>query len=233
MNGRQRTGARGIDDAIRSMQIQAIRDAPSDNVSEQPRERILLPGDIAFRDSLDDVIGDIIRDTRVLQSFPPFRMAQSSPQRNDHFQSPGNPENAPDSGTIKLATSPVASVFQSTSSPHQSEQLRSIDRFQVIGRNPVFEWIEWDGRKKSASPGVRHVRRLLIRIKIVVGIPVSLGDFCNRIDTTADVRPELIEIFRLGEQSTQADDRQRWLLGLICRHTHVFWLSVRQAIALP
>ena len=58
---------------------------------------------------------------------------------------------------------------------------------------------------------------------------MRVRNFSDRIDPAANVRPELIEVFGLGKQRTQADDRQRWLCGrLVQGHSDLVFLKKRR-----
>jgi hypothetical protein len=138
-------------------------------------------------------------------------MPQASSQRNHHLQRPGHPQDAADARPIELSHCPVSGMLQSALGSDQTQQLRRIDRFEVVRRDPIFERIERDGRQKAPTPRVRHVRRLLIGIEIVVGVPMRGRNLSDRIDPTPDVRPELVQTISFGKERTQADDGQRRL----------------------
>ena len=162
MNLRQRTGAGGIDHAIGTMQVQPVGNSSRNDISQQAGERILLPGDVAFRYPLDDIIRNIIRHPRVLESLSPARVTESRAQRNHHLQRPRHTQNATDARTVELASGSVACMFQRPLGSDHAEQLRCVDGFEVVGRDPIFERIERHGRQESAAPRVCHVGRFLI-----------------------------------------------------------------------
>ncbi len=67
VQGAERAGAGGIDDAVSAAEIEAVGDAPRGDVSEESGEGVFLPGDVGVGDSLDDVVGDSFVDAGVVR----------------------------------------------------------------------------------------------------------------------------------------------------------------------
>ena len=114
------------------MQIEPVCNPSGDNVPEQSRKRILLPRDVTFRDALHDIFGHVIRHARSFQSRTPLRMPESRTEWDDHLQCPGDTQDAADARPIELATSSVARVFQRPLRSDHPQQLRRVDRLQVV-----------------------------------------------------------------------------------------------------
>ena len=97
MNGRKRTGTGRVHHAIRAVQVQSVGNSTCHDVAEQSGERVFLPGDVALRDTVDDIFGHIVGHARIFQSLSPARMSQPGSQRDDHLQRSGDTENAANS----------------------------------------------------------------------------------------------------------------------------------------
>ncbi len=76
VDGAQRGGAGGIDDAIGAAQIEAIGDASGHHVAEQSRKRVFLPADVRIADAPHHILGDPFLHTRFVQGASPDRMTE-------------------------------------------------------------------------------------------------------------------------------------------------------------
>ena len=214
MHRAQRTCAGRVHDTVGPMQIKPVRNPSRHDIAEQSGKRILLPRDVTFRDAIHDIFGHVGRHARVLQSLPPPRMPQPRPERNNHFQCPGHPQDAADARPIERSPRAIARMFECPFRPDQPQELRRVDRFEVVRRDAKLQRIERQRRKESAAPGIRHVRRLRVRVEVVVGIPVRVRHLGDRIDPTPNVRPKFLGIRRLGKERAESDHGQRWLCRL-------------------
>ena len=124
------------------MQIEPISDSSSHDVAEQTRKRIFLPGDITFGDTIHNIVGHIVSNPGILQGLSPLGMSESGTKRDDHFERPGHTENTSHPRTVKRTARSVACVLESSLGTDHSQQLRRINRFQIIGRNTEFERIK-------------------------------------------------------------------------------------------
>src|SRR5580693_1490186 len=100
MNGAERRSASGIDDAISAAEVEAVSDPARDDVSEQARERVLLPRDIGVGDPLHDVFGYLLFHAGVVKGAAPDRVTQTSAQRDNQLKGSSNAENDADARTV-------------------------------------------------------------------------------------------------------------------------------------
>ncbi len=57
VDGAQRAGAGGVDDAVGAAQVEPVGDPAGGDVAQQAGERVFLPADVGVGDSPDDVFG--------------------------------------------------------------------------------------------------------------------------------------------------------------------------------
>jgi hypothetical protein len=96
----QRTGTRGVDDAVRAAEVEAVGDAAGDDVAEQAREAVLLPRDVALGDAPRGVLDLLVRDAGRLHRPLPLRVAEPRAERDDEFQRAGDAEDDRDAGAV-------------------------------------------------------------------------------------------------------------------------------------
>ena len=216
-----------VHDTVGPMQIKPVRNPSRHDISQKPRKRILLPRDVTFRDAIHDIFGHVIGNARILQSLPPLRVTEPRTQRNHHLQRPGHTQNAANARPIERSPRAIARVFERPLRSNQAQQLRRVDRFEVVGRDAELQRIERQRREESPAPGIRHVGRLRVRVEVVLGVPVRVRHLGDRIDPAPNVRPKFLGIRRLGKQRTETDHGERRLLrrsrwrGLFDRHAVV------------
>ena len=186
----QRTGAGGVDHAVGPAQVEAVGDPTGRDVPEQARERILLPADVRVADPLDDLAGDRLGDSRVLQGPSPDRMAEPGPERDDQLESPRHAENHADPFAIDRPTfGPITGVVERRLRDHQAEELGRVGGVEVGGGDPEVEGREIDGVEEAASSGVGPIGGLGVGVVVIRRVPVSLGDLSDRVDTVVDIGP--------------------------------------------
>ncbi len=209
VEGAQGTAAGRVDDTVGAAEIEMLADPPGDHVAEQAGEGIFLPGHIGVADPLHDVLGNGVGDTGVFQGLAPAGMAQAGTERHDQLQGAGDAENHADPLTVEVLLRGVSGILKGLVDSNQAKQLRGIDRLQRIGQHPVFHRVEINRGQESAVLGVNLVGSLGVRIEIIIGTPVALGDFGDRVDPLLDVGPESPFILCPGKQAAYTDNGQR------------------------
>ena len=217
MNRRQRTRTRGIDDAIRAVKVQLVRDPPRHDVPQQAGEAVFLPRHVRFADPRHHIVGNIFGYAGIVERTPPVRVAEPRAERHHEFERSRHAENDRHPRTIRHFAGTrlirpgqrYAGIGQRLLRRHEAEELRSIGRFEVFRRHPEFERLEIDHRQEPAPTRVRHIGRLRVRIVIIVGVPVRRRHIRNAIDAMFDVRPIGTQPDRFREQATDAHDRNR------------------------
>ena len=231
----QRAGAGRIDDAVRAVQIEPVGDPPRDHVAEQTGEAVLLPGHVAFGNSIHHVLGHVVGDAGIFEGLPPLRVTESGTEWDHQFECPrdaedhrglasGNGYRGPGSGYRRIRSpssprSPIPDprhpiveddprVGQRLLGRDESQQLRGVGRFEITRDDAEFERVEVDGREEAAAPGIGAVGRFRVGVEIVGGVPVRRRHVADAIDAVLDVGPVRTRPVGLGEQAADADDGQ-------------------------
>ena len=107
VDGAERAGAGGVDDAVGAAQVEAVGDPAGGDVAEQAGERVLLPADVRVGDPLDDVFGGGVGRRRRLQRPAPDRVAEPGAERDDQFQRAGDAEDHARRGRGRAGADPA------------------------------------------------------------------------------------------------------------------------------
>ncbi len=100
MNGAERAGAGGVDDAVGAAEVEAVGDAAGGDIAEQAGEGVFLPGNVGLGNALDDVVGGFGIDPGLIERAFPDRVAESGAERDDEFEGAGDAEN--DAGAVAV-----------------------------------------------------------------------------------------------------------------------------------
>ena len=185
MNGTHAAGASCIDDAIGASQVKTVGDSTGHHISQQPRKRVLLPGDIIFADALDNISGLVLGHTGIFQCTPPYGMSQTGPKGNDELLCSGDAQNNTGLIAVKwFSVVAITSIFQRLFSRHQTEQLGGIGGFNDIGRNTEFSWIKLNRWQKSAPVAVDMIRLFRVGIVILLQVVVRIRWIGDAADTS-------------------------------------------------
>ena len=203
VNCPQRTCTSGIHHTVCPAQVKTIGDPPSGHVTQKTWERIFLPCAVVFADASDHFFSGFGIHAAVSQRLTPDWVAQTSTQRNDHFQGTGHAQNHRSAVAVEsLPSRAITRVCQSIASHHQAQQLGGVDGFEIFRSDPKIERSEVDGVKKRPPLAVGHVRRFGIRIEVFGCAPVSHRNFANRVAAFEDIRPETGRRIGLREQTS-------------------------------
>src|SRR4051794_4193084 len=96
MDGAERAGAGGVDDAVGPAEVEAIGDPAGGDVAEEAGEGVFLPGDVGLADPADDIVGDLGPDAGILQGAAPMGMAEAGAEGDDLLQGAGDAEDHAD-----------------------------------------------------------------------------------------------------------------------------------------
>ena len=206
--------AGGVDDAVRSAEIETIRDATGNDVAEKTREGALLPADVAFGDARDDILGELSRHAGFLQGASPDRMTQPRPERNDELERAGYPEDDAHAAAIVFLLRTIAGVLERPLCGDEGKKLCRVGRLDRVRRDPELHWIEVHGRDEPAATRVRPVRRCLIFVEVVFRLPMRRWNLGDGVHSALEVGPEPSHPRGLREETFHADDRDRDLAGV-------------------
>ena len=217
MEGPQRAGAGGVDDAIGAAEVQAVGDPAGGDVAQQAGERVLLPGRVAVADPLHDVVGGRLGDAGLGQRPSPDRVTQPGPQGDDQLLRAGDAHDDADPRAVEVAAGAVAGVVQGRPRGDEAEELGRVGGVEVVGANPEIQGREVDRVEEPALLDVGLVGRFGVGVVVVLGPPVRRGDVGDGVDAAADVGPVAGQAVGLGEQAAHADDRHGGCRGWIDR----------------
>ncbi len=219
VDGADRAGAGGVDDAVGAAEVEPIGDPAGGDVAQEARERVLLPADVRVGDPADDPFGGRVVDPGALQGAPPDRVAEAGAQRDDELLRAGHAQDDADAVAVEGAAvvGAVAGVFQGPAGDQQAEELGGVGRVEVGRRDAELQGGEVDRVEEASATGVGAVGGLGVGVEVVLGAPVRRRDVGDRVAAVADVGPVARQVPRLGEQAAHPDDRHRHRLGWIAR----------------
>ncbi len=193
--------AGGIDSEIGSAEVEAIRDATGHNIRENAGERILGP----FRQLLQHVFGDILKVHR--------KRRTETVGETEITHAARHAENAGRVTFVERLVH-VARVTHRARRHLEGEELDGVDRLQRVRRDAILSGVE-DHRINEAAPtGVNLVTGLRIFVEVEPPIPALEWHFGNAVGLVEDVFPEGLQIRRLREHATHADNGDILAQGL-------------------
>lgn len=98
----QRACARGVDDAVDPAEIEAVGDAPGDDVAEQSGEGILLSGRVVSRHAFAERGELLLREAGRPESALPDGPVQTTTDVGDQLGAAGGAEQDADSLTVDV-----------------------------------------------------------------------------------------------------------------------------------
>ncbi len=218
VEGAERASARGIDDAVRAAEIQAVCDAAGRDVPEQAGERVLLPRNIRLADVRHDLVGDFVGDTGIFESLAPDRVPKPGTERDDELKGAGQAENDADTVAVEFPLRAVPRVDHRALCDHEAHQLRGIGRLESRRGNAELDRIEHDRGNEAAPLRIRAVWLLRILVVVVFRAPVGGGNVGDGIHLVADVRPVFAQRLRPGEQTAHSNDGQWFVHRFVAFH---------------
>ena len=99
-----------------------------------------------------------------------------------------------------------ACVFQCLTHGFQRQQLQRFNRGHGIGRNAVFDRVEFHLIKEPAPTRINLVRRIAVFVVIPAPVPTTLGHFFDRVDAVQNVFPVGVEVRGLGQFRPETGD---------------------------
>ena len=226
----QGRSARGIDHAVRAVQVEAVGDAARGDVAEQPGERVLLPADVALADAFDHVVSRGRVHTCVVQRPAPDGMAEARAQRDHQLEGAGHAEHDADPLLVEVGlVGRVARVPQCFLRHPQAQQLRRVRGLHIPRRDAELEGVEVDGIEEATAAAVGLVRGARVLVEVVLGLPVRRRGVADAVASVPDVLPVGRQVYGLREHATDADDGDRAgrFGGLQCGSLRVGRLRVR------
>ena len=208
MRRAQRTRAGRVHDAVRAAEIEAVRNAPGNDVAKQTGEGIFLPFDILLPNALNHVLRDVIGDSGILQGFPPIRMPKPRSERNDKFLRAGDAENHAGAVAVEFAPQ-IACVAQGFLRHDEAQQLRRVGRFERVRDDAEFERVKFNRRQKSALRAIRFIAGFLIAVEIVCRVPMRGGNVGNRVAAFFQERPIFLQVAGLRKHAADANNGNR------------------------
>ena len=194
VQGAERAGAGGVDDAVGAAEVEAVGDPAGGDVAQQAGERVLLPADVGVGDVADDPLGGVVGDAGGLQARLPDRVAEPGAQGDDQLERAGDAEDHADAVALEPAGAgaavAVAGVLQRPARDQQAEELGRVGRLEVVGGDPELQRGEVDRREEPAPAGVGPVGRLGVGVEVVLDPPVRRRHVGDRVEPVADVGPE-------------------------------------------
>ena len=196
-HGGKRRATGGIDGEIHPTQIKAVGHAARDDIQQDAGEAVLGP----FRQALGSGFGHFTVDRG---------------QRGTHgvalAKRPGaaaDPDDDRGFAAQRLILDHAIlepGVFQRLSDNLQRQQLQRFDRRHGVGRNAVFDRVEFKLINEAAPFRIGLVGRIAVGIVITAPIPTAFRHFFNRIDAVDDILPIGGKIARFGQDRPHAGD---------------------------
>ena len=215
----QRRGARRVGDAVRAPEVQAVRDAPRDDVPEEAGERRLLPRDVVARDPVADRGHLVLRQPRLAERLHPDRPLQPADHRGEELLGARHAEDHRGPRAVRRLELLAEGVLEDLLRHDQREELRGVRRGDRRGGNAPAERVEVDRVEKGAPLRVGLVGRRGIRVVIVLDEPVARRHVADQVRAGEDVLPEARGVGGAGEEGAHADDGDgRAVRGRIVRH---------------
>src|SRR5262249_51866448 len=94
--------------------------------------------------------------------------------------------------------------------PPPRHELPRGDAAQAGRRDAPLDRVETDLAQEAAPAGIDPVGSLALLGEVVLDAPALRGDFLDGIDAVADVLPVALQVLRLGEHASHADDGDRF-----------------------
>ena len=216
----RRHGARAgrVGDGVGATQIEAVRDAPGHHVSEQARERRLLPRHVVARDAIADRLRLGFGYAALAQRLHPDRALQAAHHRSEQLLRRRHAENHADALAVHRGELIAARVLEHALRHDERQNLRGVGRGHDARRHAELHRVKLHRRQKRAALAVRLVRSRRVWIVIILREPMGRRNLRDEIASREDVGPEAARVGRAGKERAHADDGDGDLQGRSSGH---------------
>ena len=173
----ERGGAGGVDGEIRAAQIEAIGDAPGDDIAEESRKGVLRPlRQLILIERLQDLLARVLGDAFGLRQI----MREQRPEDVDRSEIIHAARGKNCRGALARERPAIqAGVFQRHARHQQREELHGFDGAQTGGRNPITRRVKSDVVEEAAPLRIDLVLHAAFWVVEVGRAPAILGHLAN------------------------------------------------------
>ena len=196
-DGGKRRATGGIDGKVHAAKVEPVRNPPRNDVQQNARKAILGP----FGQARLGGFGHAPVDRRHGRTH-----GIALPQRPRTTAHPDDHRGALAQFRIRDVAVLEPRVFQRLPHGFQRQELQRLNRGHGIGRNAVFDRVEFHLVKEPAPTRINLVRRVTVFVVIPAPVPTTLGHFFDRVDAVQNVFPIGVETRGLGQFGPETGD---------------------------
>ncbi len=202
-----------VGDAVGTAEVQAVGDAPGDDVAEHAGEGGLLPGRVVALDALAGLLDLVLAEAHLAQGLGPHRALQPADHRAEELLGAGHAEDDAHPLAVGVVELTLGRVLEDPLGHDERQELAGVRRRDRRGRHAPSHRVEVDLGDEGAALRVGLVRRLGIGVVVVLDQPVGGRHVAHAIGALEDVAPEAGRVDRAGEEGAEADDGDGGMLG--------------------
>ena len=205
LQGRQAGGAGGIGDVIAAAEIEAVCNAPGDDIAEEAGEGAFLPFGVVALDAAGDVLHFVFRQAGLAHGIDPGGALEAACHMGGEFGGRGNAEDDAGACTVKLAAAVAFGIVERHLGGNEGEKLGCVSGLQGGRRNAEGQRIKGDRGEEAAAASIGAVRCERIGIVIVVHQPMRGRGIGEKVAAFEDVAPEAGRVAAPRKDRTDAD----------------------------
>ena len=225
----QAAGAGGVRDAVLAAEVEAVGDAPRDDVAQDAGEGALLPRRVVALDARAGFLHLTLGHAHVAQGLGPHRALQAADHGAEQLLRAGHAEHHAHALPVFVLELTLGRVVEHALRHDQRQQLAGVRGGHDVGRDAPGHRIEVHLGQERAAVGVGLVGRFRVGVVVVLRQPVAGRHGAHQIVAFDDVPPEAGRIDRAGEERADADDGD----GAVLANGHVGLLEFSSADQIP
>ncbi len=191
---RQRTGARGVDDAVGAAQVELVGNAPGDDVAEQAGKGGFGPRHVGVGDAIADGLRLVFGNAVGAQGVEPDRALQARAQVDDQFGGAGGAQDHADAALVDVLEIAAGRIFQHLLGNDQPKQLAGVGLLNDIRRNAKGHGVKGHFVQESAALAIGLVGSCRVGVVVVFDQPVIGWNFLDLVLSFDDAAPKTAHV---------------------------------------